>query len=199
MSDRHLLVDAYNVIHAWPELRALLAAHGPEAAQARLADLLRPIHDAEGWRVSLVFDGRGDAVVVERPGTELTFSHIFSPRGLSADGVIEQLVTNATLPPAEDSRKPAPAGKARRVKSGATTSTSPRKGAEIVVATGDHLLGEATAAAGARLLSPDGLRDWAEHAAAEQTRALAARTRRTHSEWKSRGSSWDQLPSRPRS
>ena len=37
--DRHLLVDAFNVIHAWPELRAVLTAHGPDALRARqLAD-----------------------------------------------------------------------------------------------------------------------------------------------------------------
>jgi predicted RNA-binding protein with PIN domain len=176
--DRHLLVDAFNVIHAWPELRATLASHGPDAARAQLADLLRPIHDMEGWRVTLVFDGRGDAITVERPGREPTFSFVFGPSGLSADGVIEQLVANATLPPAEDRRS-------RKKKAEAP---------EIAVATRDNLLGEAARACGARQLTPELLRDWAGHAAVRQTCDVLARSRQAASAWKSGRSPWEKLP-----
>ena len=45
---------------------------------------LRPIHDIEGWRVTIVFDGSGDDEIrVERPGKELTFSYVFGPKGLT--------------------------------------------------------------------------------------------------------------------
>ncbi len=175
--DRHLLVDAYNVIHAWPELKAALAKHGPDAARTQLATLLRPIHDLEGWRVTMVFDGNGDEIRVERPGRELTFSYAFGPRGLSADGVIEQLVANATLPPAED-RRP-------RKKN--------REPPEIVVATRDNLLSDATAACGARLMTPALLRDWVEAAAARQTREVLTKSRRAAAAWKADASPWDKL------
>jgi hypothetical protein len=175
-ADRHLLVDAYNVIHAWPELRALLGKDNPDAARARLLELLRPIHDTEGWRVTVVFDGRGDELLIERPGTDLTFSCVYGPRGLSADGVIEQLVANA----AERA-----GGKARRGEE-----------MEIIVATRDNLLGEAAAACGARPLSPDGLLDWAQHAAARQRENVATRSKRTQKDWRAGGSPWDKL-SRP--
>jgi predicted RNA-binding protein with PIN domain len=179
--DRHLLVDAYNVIHAWPDLKAVLSTHGPDAARTQLATALRPIHDLEGWRVTIVFDGSGDEIRVERPGRELTFSYVFGPRGLSADAVIEQLVVNATLPPEED-RRP------RRKN---------REKPEIVVATRDNLLSDATAACGARLMTPPLLRDWVETAAARQTREVLAKSRNAAAAWRSGHSPWDKLPGRP--
>jgi predicted RNA-binding protein with PIN domain len=181
LPDRHLLVDAFNVIHAWPELKAALVTHGPEAARTQLATALRPIHDVEGWRVTLVFDGSGDDLRVERPGSELTFSFVFGPRGLSADGVIEQLVGNATLPPEEDRRL--------RKKN--------REKPEIVVATRDNLLSDATAACGARLMTPALLRDWAEMAAARQTRDVLTKSRQAAAAWKSGHSPWDKLTPSP--
>ncbi len=177
--DRHLLVDAYNVIHAWPELRALLVQHGPDAAQAKLIDALRPIHDTEGWRVSIVFDGKGDEILIERPGTELTFSLVYGPKGLSADGVIEQIVANTALPAEQDRR---PSKRQRH-------ADAP----EIVVATRDNLLGESAAANGARLLSPTGLREWAGEAAARQTREVLARQRLSGGDWKKAVSPWSKL------
>lgn len=175
--DRHLLVDAFNVIHAWPDLRAVLQAHGPEAARAQLADRLRPIHDVEGWRVTIVLDGSGEEIRVERPGKELTFSYVYGPRGQSADAIIEQLVVNANLPPEED-RRP------RRKNKTAT---------EIVVATRDNMLSEAAAAAGARLMTPEFLRDWAESAATRQTRDVLARARQSSARWQGQTSPWDKL------
>jgi predicted RNA-binding protein with PIN domain len=181
--DRHLLVDAYNVIHAWPELRAALLNHGPDAARAQLADALRPIHDVAGWRVSLVFDGKGSDLVIERPGPELTFSYVYGSAGLTADAVIEQVVTNSTLSAQED-RRP----RSRR-----------REPPELVVATRDNLLGEATAACGARTLSPDGLRDWVRSLADQQTRTLLTRQRRAARDWQSGSSPWDKLNKPPAS
>jgi len=179
--DRHLLVDAFNVIHAWPELKAALITHGPDAARTQLATALRPIHDIEGWRVTIVFDGSGDDIRIERPGQEPTFSYVFGPRGLSADGVIEQLVANATLPPDED-RRP-------RKKN--------REKPEIVVATRDNLLSDATAANGARLMTPALLHDWAETAAARQTRDVLIKSRQAATAWKSGQSPWDKLAKPP--
>jgi predicted RNA-binding protein with PIN domain len=208
-SDRHVLIDAYNVIHAWPHLRAALKDHGPDAARAQLADAVRPIHDIAGWRVSLVFDGRGDALVIERPGTELTFSYVYGPRGLTADAVIEQIVLNATLPSLD-----APGGKAasarpaaakasrkfspkniRRHSQDPAASQRPRldPDKEIIVVTRDNLLSEATAASGAHNLSPTGLLDWVRNLAAQQTRDLTTRHQKSRSAWKSAPSPWDKL------
>ncbi len=180
--DRHLLVDAFNVIHAWPDLRQALNTHGPDAARTQLAEALRPIHDVEGWRVTIVLDGSGEVLRVERPGEELTFSYVYGPKGQSADAIIEQLVVNANLPADED-RRPRKKHKADQ---------------ELVVATRDNMLSEAAAAAGARLMTPDFLKDWAESAGARQTREVLARSRHTASQWQKGQSPWDKLE-RPKS
>ncbi len=171
-----------NVIHAWPELRAVLTEHGPDAARTQLATALRPIHDIEGWRVTIVVDGSGDEIRIERPGKELTFSYVFGPKGLTADAIIEQLVGNATLSPDEDRRS-------RKKKD---------RDAEIVVATRDNMLSEATAANGARLMTPNLLREWATDAAARQVREVLARSRKAASEWRSGVSPWEKLPKPPK-
>lgn len=176
-TDRHLLVDAFNVIHAWPDLRAVLAQHGPDAARTQLADVLRPIHDVEGWRVTIVLDGSGGEIRVERPGREMTFSYIYGPKGQSADAIIEQLVVNANLP-AEEDRRPRKKHKEKP---------------EIVVATRDNMLSEAAAAAGARLMTPNFLRDWAESAAARQTREVLTRARQSTRQWQEEKSPWAKL------
>lgn len=91
---RHLLVDGANILHAWPELRAVLK-RDRHAARSQLVQRLAAIHDVEQARVTIVFDGRGTEIVVEQPFEESTFAVVFTPSSLSADDVIEQLVGKA--------------------------------------------------------------------------------------------------------
>jgi len=92
--EKHLLVDGANLLHAWPELRALMK-RDRTAARSQLVQRLSAVHDAEQVRVTLIFDGRGDELVVERPSGHLTFSVLYTPSSLTADDVIEQLVGKA--------------------------------------------------------------------------------------------------------
>ncbi len=92
--EKHLLVDGANLLHAWPELRALMK-RDRSAARSQLTQRLSAIHDTEQTRVTLVFDGRGDELVVERPSGHVTFSVLYTPSSLTADDVIEQLVGRA--------------------------------------------------------------------------------------------------------
>ncbi|RRJ95425.1 RNA-binding protein [Opitutaceae bacterium TAV4] len=93
----HLIIDGSNILHAWPELRALLK-RDRDAARARLIDRLAPIHDLEAIRLTLVFDGRGPELVVEHPVGPASFSIIYTPAGTTADDVIEQLVARSATP-----------------------------------------------------------------------------------------------------
>jgi predicted RNA-binding protein with PIN domain len=43
-------------------------------------------------RVTVVIDGRGPQLVVEHPSKQSTFTVIYTPRSLTADDVIEQMV-----------------------------------------------------------------------------------------------------------
>jgi predicted RNA-binding protein with PIN domain len=92
-SQRHLIVDGANVLHALPSLRAALKRNKSEA-RTQLTRMLMPIHDA-GNRVTVVFDGRGDQLVIERPTESMALSVVFSPASMTADDVIEQMVGNA--------------------------------------------------------------------------------------------------------
>lgn len=150
---RHLLIDAYNVIHHWPELRRALR-RGNGVAREELAAAVRVLHDRERIRVTLVFDGRGSEIEVERPGHSLTFSYLYSPGSLSADDVIERLVGSASDP------------------------------GNCIVVTRDLAERRTIEALGAVARSPEELRSWIARARAAVARQLADRSRRVDADWR---------------
>jgi predicted RNA-binding protein with PIN domain len=89
---RHLIVDGYNLIHSRPELKKIIQAYGSDAARDALIKELSILHDYEGFRVTVVYDGRGEGMGVEYPLKHRTFGCVFSPTGISADEVIQGLV-----------------------------------------------------------------------------------------------------------
>jgi len=151
--NRHLLVDGANVLHAWPELRALVK-RDRDAARAQLIRCVATIHDAEQIRVTLVFDGRGDELVVERLSELTTLSVIYTPSSATADDVIEQLVANADDP------------------------------AVCIVATDDNAERETVCASGATAIRPCELAAWVQRAEVRQGAALAARRATNAREWR---------------
>lgn len=96
-ANKHLLVDGSNLMHAWPDTRAL-ARRDRDAARALLVRRIATLHDAEGWRVTIVFDGRGDALQIEAVAGATDFACIYTPAGTTADDVIEQLVARSPSP-----------------------------------------------------------------------------------------------------
>ena len=149
---RHLLVDGANVLHAWPELRALVK-RDRDAARSGLVGRLAAIHDAGETRVTVVFDGRGDELIVEHPSEAKTFSVIYTPSSLTADDVIEQMVANSAAP------------------------------ASCVVATDDQAERETVTAAGASAIRPEELDAWTRRAAGRQTAAVKALRRANTEAW----------------
>jgi len=85
----YLLVDGYNIIHAWPELRKL-AQEDLEGARQRLVHRLR---NYQGWkkcRVIVVFDAykvKGGAGSVERHGDVWV---VYTKEAETADMYIEK-------------------------------------------------------------------------------------------------------------
>jgi uncharacterized protein len=151
--NRHLLVDGANILHAWPELAALLR-RDRASARALLVQTLAAIHDAEQVRVTIVFDGRGEQLVVERPSQQLTFSVIYTSSSLTADDVIEQMVANAVDP------------------------------ANCMVATEDRAERETILAAGATALRAEDLAVWVKRAVARQADSLNALKAANAKAWK---------------
>lgn len=149
----HLLIDGYNVIHSWPELRQLMKK-SPDAACNQLFEQVRVIHDEDRCRVSVVFDGNREAIEVEHPTGQETLSRIYSPSGLSADGVIEQIVSNA------------------------------RKPELYTVVTRDNLIAESVRSRGGIAIGPDDLIDWVKRCGERQARFLADHRKKTKRQWK---------------
>jgi len=145
--EKHLLVDGSNILHAWPTLRTLMQ-RDRDAARARLSQMLSVIHDVEQVRLTLVFDGRGDDLVVECPGELKTFAHVYTPAGTTADDVIEQLVGKAADP------------------------------SMCIVATDDRAERQTIEATGGVSISAKDLLSWIERAGERQRTHLAGRQRK---------------------
>ena len=155
-AQRHLLVDGYNVLHQWPRGKAFLRRGQLAAAREYLATETRVLHDREGLRVTLVFDGKGSAPEVERPFEDLTFSFLYSPSDLSADAVIEQMVSGASDP------------------------------SLCLVATMDSLERETLQVAGASVITPDDLASWVKQAEGRLAGELQDRQRKSNDWWRDR-------------
>lgn len=98
----HLIVDGYNLAHAWKELRPLLRRR-LDAAAERILQQLRPVHDFLGWELTIVFDGRGEQLTIAHPDPgDALLTVVYSASGQTADAVIERLLARA--PSAENWR-----------------------------------------------------------------------------------------------
>jgi predicted RNA-binding protein with PIN domain len=149
---QHLLIDGANILHAWPESRALLK-RDRSAARSQLAQRVAAIHDGEQVRVTLVFDGRGKELVVERPSGQVTFSILYTPSSLTADDVIEQLVGQAAEP------------------------------VNCVVATDDQAERQTVAATGAQVISSEDLAAWVRRAETRQSATVTDLRRSNSRHW----------------
>ena len=97
------------------------------------------IHDSGDVRLTVVFDGRGQEIVIERPFEQSTFSVVYTPSSMTADDVIEQLVANSS------------------------------EARECYVATDDRAERETVAALGAATLRSEDLAEWLKRAGSRQT------------------------------
>jgi predicted RNA-binding protein with PIN domain len=93
---RELIVDGYNIIHAWPELSPLIKGGRGEEARRRLVAMLGEYAAATGEHVTVVFDAHGR----ERDrgaGEKIDgITVIYGSRAQSADHVIERRVSMAS-------------------------------------------------------------------------------------------------------
>ncbi len=152
----HLLADGYNLAHAWPEVRALLP-YALDAAVEQVVQRLRPVHDQLGWHLTVVFDGRADRMTIEHPAGSETLTVVFSSRGTTADGVIEQLLAR-------------------------TPSTAGWK-----VASDDRALVQSAVAYGAETISADETREWIRRIEGEASSWIDRHRSRNDAAWRNGG------------
>ena len=154
MSDlRYLLIDAYNVICGTDFLRERLQGNIDSARDA-LAEIVVSIHDAEGVRVALVLDSKNDIIEVQHPYGKKTFEYLYAPATLTADGVIERILS--------------------RIKASS----------DVTVVSNDNLVREATRATGAIAQRPEELFEWARACEARLVQDSARRRQQNAKEWR---------------
>jgi len=92
----HLLVDGYNVLHAWPEMRAAIR-RSTDLARGDLVYKLLSYSDALGVHVTVVFDGNGpsEGEQYEYLLNGSLVEVIFSTKKKTADQVIERIIYRA--------------------------------------------------------------------------------------------------------
>ena len=91
-----LIVDGYNIIHAWPALHATLRERGLEDARRHLVSMLAEYAAQTGVAVTVVFDAHGRAGAI--PSTEKLdgVTVLFGSKRATADHVIERAAYQAS-------------------------------------------------------------------------------------------------------
>jgi len=90
-----LIVDGYNIIHAWPALHATLRERGLEDARRQLVSALSEYAAQTGIAVTVVFDAHGRPGAI--PSTEKVdgVTVLFGSKRATADHVIERAAYKA--------------------------------------------------------------------------------------------------------
>lgn len=128
-SDRHIIIDGWNAVRSNRSTERTFLEHGLDAAREVFWKLVEPLHDYAGSRVTIVYDGKGEEISIQRRNGINTLSEVFTPSYMTADELIEQLCA---------------------------TSSNP---SSITVVTRDNLLRLTSTTFGATALSPDKLFD----------------------------------------
>lgn len=90
-----MIVDGYNVIHAWAPLKRLLSEASLEAARDKLVDRLAVLGHVTSADVTVVFDAHHSAARSNSEELVDGVRVLFTRKGHSADNVIERMAYEA--------------------------------------------------------------------------------------------------------
>lgn len=93
---QRLIVDGYNVVHAWTSLKRLLSEASLEAAREKLIERLAVLGMISGESVTVVFDAHHSAAMSNSEETVDGVRVVFTRRGHSADHAIERIAYRAS-------------------------------------------------------------------------------------------------------
>ena len=91
-----LIVDGYNVVHAWASLKRLLTNASLEAARDKLVERLSVLGMISGEDVTVVFDAHHSNAMSNSEETVDGVRVVFTRKGHSADHSIERLAYKAS-------------------------------------------------------------------------------------------------------
>lgn len=154
-SDRHIIIDGWNAVRSNRSTERTFLEHGLDAAREVFWKLVEPLHDYAGSRVTIVYDGKGEEISIQRRNGINTLSEVFTPSYMTADELIEQLCA---------------------------TSSNP---SSITVVTRDNLLRLTSTTFGATALSPDKLFDSAGGCAKAMAESLHLSNSKEDRKWRS--------------
>jgi len=89
LRETFLLVDGYNIIHAWPELKELASDH-MDAARMKLLDALSSYQGIKKWQIIVVFDAYGVPGHLEEKMAYHNIHVVFTKEAQTADEYIEK-------------------------------------------------------------------------------------------------------------
>jgi predicted RNA-binding protein with PIN domain len=90
-----VIVDGYNVVHAWTSLKRLLSDASLEAARDKLVERLAVLGMVTGVEVTVVFDAHRSGAKSKSEENVDGVRVIFTRQGLSADHAIERIAYEA--------------------------------------------------------------------------------------------------------
>ena len=91
-----VIVDGYNVVHAWPQLKRLLGEASLEAARDKLVERLSVFGMVVGADITVVFDAHHSAARTNSEELVDGVHVVFTRKGHSADHVIERIAYDAS-------------------------------------------------------------------------------------------------------
>jgi predicted RNA-binding protein with PIN domain len=91
-----IIVDGYNVIHAWPQLKRLLGDASLEAARDKLIERLSVFGMVAGADVTVVFDAHHSTARTNSEEVVEGVHVLFTRKGHSADHAIERIAYDAS-------------------------------------------------------------------------------------------------------
>ena len=91
-----VIVDGYNVIHAWPQLKRLMGEATLEAARDKLIERLSVFGMVAGADVTVVFDAHHSAARSNSEELVEGVHVLFTRKGHSADHAIERMAYAAS-------------------------------------------------------------------------------------------------------
>ena len=93
---QRLIVDGYNVVHAWTSLKRLVSTASLEAARDELIRRLSVLGMVSGEEVTVVFDAHHSKAMSNSEETVDGVRVVFTRKGHSADHSIERLAYQAS-------------------------------------------------------------------------------------------------------
>ncbi|HET7338977.1 MAG TPA: NYN domain-containing protein [Candidatus Dormibacteraeota bacterium] len=93
---QRLIVDGYNILHAWTSLKRLASEASLEAARDKLVERLAVLGMISGESVTVVFDAHHSAAMSSSEQTVDGVRVVFTRRGHSADHAIERIAYRAS-------------------------------------------------------------------------------------------------------